>query len=254
MKQFGIAIFFLFICSGFTNQQSPLLKTFVPMGHNLDCADRCKTCIDENTFNEVYTAYTKTLTSVDRDFKDDAFQTLLIKKAAEKKNAVASRRKSVNSIDDNDKEEEKPELSDEEKIEKEVAKSEEMLDQEVKVAVEKVTKLEGEKNTDKIMDVANRIRSRMTEKYRKEAAKRLNIDYDSVKKNFKDAKEEKVKGKMLRKSGASASTSTSSKSKTLLAVNALAAAKQEDADSVYKVYFEICCESGNVFYARAPTA
>ncbi len=249
MKQFGIAFFFLFICSGFTNQQSPLLSTFVPMGHNLDCADRCKTCIDENTFNEVYTAYTSKLEVITRDFKDDAFQDLLIKKAIEKKKALSrtSARKSSDNADKADKEE----LSNEEKIENEVSKSEEMLDQEVQVAVEKVTKVEGEQNTEKIKDIANRIRSRMVEKYRKEAAKRLNIDYDSLKKDVKEAKdvkEEKVKNKMLRKSGVSASTSA------VTALSAKAMTKQSDPDTVYKVYFEICCESGNIFYARAPAA
>lgn len=253
MKQFGIAFFFLFICSGFTNQQSPLLSTFVPMGHNLDCADRCKTCIDENTFNEVYKAYTSKLEVITRDFKDDAFQELLIKKAAEKKKALSrtSSRKSSDSVvtDKADSEE----LSNEEKIENEVAKSEEMLDQEVQVAVEKVTKVEGEQNTEKIKDIASRIRSRMVEKYRKEAAKRLNIDYDSLKKDVKEAKdvrEEKVKNKMLRKSGVSATSSIAAAS----TAKAMSLTKQSDPDTVYKVYFEICCESGNIFYARPPVA
>lgn len=248
MKHFSLVIFFLYLCSGFSIQQTPLLSTFAPMGHYLDCAERCKTCIDENTFNDVHKTYVEKLAVPSRDFKDDDFQAALVKKAAEQKKKLS--RTAANRLNGQN-EEEKSELSDEEKIDLEVSKSEELLDQEVKVAVEKVSKVEGEQSAEKINDIASRVRARMVEKYRKEAARRLNIDYDSLKSRneliIKEKKaeekplENEMKGKMksFRKAGAHQQQQQQQKA-------------PEDPDTVYRIYFEICVESGSIFYARAP--
>ena len=42
---------------------SSLDTFYTPMGHELDCEDMCKICVDENTFNGVYKAYEKTVGS-----------------------------------------------------------------------------------------------------------------------------------------------------------------------------------------------
>lgn len=231
MKHFLLVLFTVYLCSKFSFQQTPLLENLTPQGHVLDCANRCEVCADEEKdFNPTFRSYTDSINSKKKPFvKDD-----LMKLIYDKLNKKAKRRQA--SLQD------PMEESDEEKLNAEVAKSEELLDQEVKVAVEKVTSIEGNMNSDKINDIGSRVREKLREKYRKEAAKRLGIDLEKLHEHeqHKDDADETHIGRMnLRKSNNEVSLGSTSRSK----------AKFRTLEDLYKKYFKVCVVSANIFYS-----
>lgn len=230
MKQiFGLFLLSVIVISNLSivNSQFSLLdKLFTIQGHNLDCVNRCSKCIDENSFNIVHKTYLKTLADPVKDLDIKKLNELLIKKAEELG-------KSKRLVGTDSEEKTNDGLSDEEKIKSEVAKSENELDEEVKVAVNKVIKSEGESNAEKIRDIASRVRGRMVEKYRKEAARKLGIDLDSV----------DQKKKNLKKAERKATTLSSNLFKNKYRQ------KAADTGKLYRIYFKICINSGSVFYS-----
>jgi len=229
MKQiFGLFLFSLIIFSNISemkSQFSVLDKIFSIQGHQLDCINRCEKCIDENSFNLVYAAYVKTLANPEKDLDVKKLNGLLIKKVDE-----LSKVRRITGASNEESEKKDEGLTDEEKIKLEVAKSETELDSEVKFAVDKVIKSEGENNAEKIRDIASRVRGRMVEKYRKEAARKLGINLDNIekKKNLKARKAESL-------------------SRTLFSTKQTAM----DQGKLYRIYFKICVKSGSVFYSSS---
>jgi hypothetical protein len=206
MKYTGLILFICFLCCN-VNSQSVLSEKLVPQGHKLDCINRCKNCLEESTFDAVYEKYNKSLTKPENYKKEDLLK--LLGEEAAKLSNIKGRR-----------------VSETEKVDEEIKKSEAILDQEVKVAVDKVIKSEGNANSEKIKDIAQRIRKRMVEKYRKEASERLGVQAQTE-----------------------AKTETKVKAKSLLR-NRLT---QEplDKQGLYRVYFDVCVNNsaGTTFYA-----
>lgn len=229
---------------------SSLDTFYTPMGHELDCEDICKICVDENTFNGVYKAYEKTVGSKSKVVVVDLDKKLVAKAKELAKSRKGSLRRSettedddtTNGLDsDNDelkkeacKEGETPEANNCTSVSKlvddEVLKEQDALNTEVDFAVKKVVDGEdlkdGDGNEQKIQDVANRVRAKMEKKYRKAAARKLGMSFSAYESDKKRLANRKLK--------------TSSK------------AKGSDLAKLKKQYFEVCVKSEAKFYAYAP--
>lgn len=231
---------------------SSLDTFYTPMGHELDCEDMCKICVDENTFNGVYKAYEKTVGSKSK-VKVEDLDKKLVKKAKEmssgRKGSLRRSDTTGEEVNEDDKsngladtnndtlkkaactEGQTPEADGCESVSKlidnEMKNEQESLNAEVEMAVKKVTdgeKLEGDDK--KIEDVANRVRTKMEKKYRKAAARKLGVSYSAYEADKKKLSSRKFK------------TGTNTKG--------------TDLAKLKRQYFEVCVKSEAKFYAYAP--
>lgn len=277
-QQYGLFLISLFLFSNISqiySQSTLLLETLSPQGHKLDCTNRCTTCIDESTFTTAYNEYVATLTNPLTQFTHEGLQAKMKQKA----DALTTTVRRIKTVDEdikgsqddqavnqenNTQQQTQTEVSDEDKINNELAKTEKMLDQEVAIAIEKVTKLEGTSNKQKIEEIAERVRSKMIEKYRRSAANKLGINYDTLM-----SKSHKMKN--LRKEDTTTSTSTTGTSSTSSSTDSISTSttgtttttsststttgstatttSSAYVSKLYVIYFPICVESGEIFYA-----
>ena len=229
---------------------SSLDTFYTPMGHELDCEDMCKICVDENTFNGVYKAYEKTVGSKSK-VKVEDLDKKLVKKAKE---MASGRKGSLRRSDTGEDVEEEdnglkgddttglkkaactegqtPEADDctsvSKLVDNEMNSEQDALNAEVDMAVKKVTDGEGldtNKDGKRIEDVANRVRTKMEKKYRKAAARKLGVSYSAYESEKKRLASRKIK------------TGTKTKG--------------TDLAKLKKQYFDVCVKSEAKFYAYA---
>jgi len=227
------------------------LDTFyTPMGHELDCENICKICVDENTFNGVYKAYEKTVGGKSKVKVDDLDKKLVAKAKELSKARKGSLRKTETGEDDEKDDDNLMNNNDDDMkagkaectegqnpdtdnckaksslIDEEVEKEKDQLESEVDFAVKKVVDTEGTSSEDKIQEIANRVRAKMEKKYRKAAARKHGISFSAY---------EKEKSKLAARK---------------LKVNSKT--KGDDLTKLKKQYFEVCVKSEAKFYAYAP--
>ena len=232
---------------------SSLDTFYTPMGHELDCEDMCKICVDENTFNGVYKAYEKTVGSKSK-VKVEDLDKKLVKKAKE---MASGRKGSLRRSDITGEDVEEEDTSDlkgtddgtlkkaactegqtpeadgctsvSKLVDNEMNSEQDALNAEVDMAVKKVTDGEGldtNKDGKRIEDVANRVRTKMEKKYRKAAARKLGVSYSAYESEKKRLASRKIKS----------GTNT----------------KGSDLAKLKKQYFDVCVKSEAKFYAYAP--
>lgn len=243
MKQFLLVLFTIYLCSKSSFQQSPLLETLSPQGHVLDCLNRCKLCADEEKdFNPLYAEYVKKLKNKDTDFKKDDLMKLVKDKVTPKrKTRVSSLATENNSTG---------ELTEEVKLKEELAKSEELLDQEVKNAVDKVISVEGEMKSDKIQEIGSKIRQKLVDKYRVEAAKRLGINLEKLKEKEKEKEKEKDKAKDSKENDVLGNLNLRLSSKRSSRSKSRSKNRRSSGDALNTIiFYPICVISGSIFYA-----
>lgn len=258
MKYLALFLIKMILISGMISNMNSMETTFssldtfyTPMGHELDCEDMCKICVDENTFNGVYKAYEKTVGSKSK-VKVEDLDKKLVKKAKEMASGRKGSLRRSEVGDDMDKEDnsnglegtddgtlkkaactegQTPEAdgctSVSKLVDNEMNNEQESLNAEVDLAVKKVTDGEGLKDgDDKIQDVANRVRTKMEKKYRKAAARKLGVSYSAY-----ESEKKRLASKIDKKA-----------TKT----------KGTDLAKLKKQYFEVCVKSEAKFYAYAP--
>tara|TARA_B110000914_G_scaffold186080_1_gene169963 strand:+ start:80 stop:868 length:789 start_codon:yes stop_codon:yes gene_type:complete len=258
MKYLALFLIKVILISGMISNMNSVETTFssldtfyTPMGHELDCEDMCKICVDENTFNGVYKAYEKTVGSKSK-VKVEDLDKKLVKKAKEMASSRKGLRRRSDTGEDLVEEDLTNGLKDDENtlkkaactegqtpeadgctsvsklVDNEMNNEQDALNAEVDMAVKKVTDGEGldtDKDLKKIEDVSNRVRSKMEKKYRKAAARKLGVSYSAYESEKKRLSSRKIK------------TGTNTKG--------------TDLAKLKKQYFDVCVKSEAKFYAYA---
>lgn len=195
---------------------------FIPQGHELDCYKRCKICINVNSFINALKKYFnlfKTLANIDLA----KLMELIMKEAIDLKVAHREIAKSNELIDE------------------EMKKKEVELNGEIDQAVKTIVETEGIKDQNEVKKTAMRIRNRMLEKYRKEA-----------------------ESKIIKANPVTTTTITSSVTSTTTQVKSVPVVEPKDSiikltpsqafetviTELYRIYFSICIVDDNkVFYS-----
>jgi hypothetical protein len=259
MKYLALFLIKVILISGMISNMNSVETTFssldtfyTPMGHELDCEDMCKICVDENTFNSVYKAYEKTVGGKSKIVVSDLDKKLVAKAKEMAKSRKGSLRKTetgedemdednsnnMNNDDDESMKTKRAECSEGQNpdtdnctaksslVDQDVLKETDQLNSEVDFAVKKVVDAEGAKDEEQIKDIALRVRAKMEKKYRKAAARKHGITLSAYEKEKTTIASRRLKVN----------------SKT----------KGDDLSKLKKQYFEVCVKSEAKFYAYAP--
>ena len=180
MKQaFGLILFITLILMSnkvlAQTKKDVHLTELTEQGHQLDCVNYCNTCITTTKFDALFNAFAKVQLAAKKPVLIDAAIDYSLKEI----------KKEIENKDKPKRRSNKYEVGTEAyKLEEEMLKQEEIIDKEVNEAVEKVLVSTNANDDAKVKEVANRIRTKLTDKRRKETAKNLGINLNELDKRL----------------------------------------------------------------------